>query len=62
VAINNSIIQKLLATLTIPTCTPPLERERVKIIIANGAYVYGWTLGESEIAEMGHSYSVGNSS
>jgi len=37
-------------------------RKRVKIIIANEAYVYGWTLGESEIAEMGHSYHVGSSS
>jgi hypothetical protein len=41
-------------------CAP--FRKRVKIIIANEAHVYGWTLGESEIAEMGHSYRVGNSS
>jgi len=34
----------------------------VKIIIANEAYVYGWILGESEIAEMGNSYRMGNSS
>jgi hypothetical protein len=27
VAINNSIIRKLMATLTIPKCVPPSERE-----------------------------------
>ena len=37
-------------------------RKRVKIIIANKAYVYGWTLGESEIAEMELSCRAGNSS
>lgn len=32
----------------------PSFRKRLKIIRVNEAYVYVWTLGETEIEEMGH--------